>query len=233
VTGGSGLSSRPRLSSSSQDEQESSGIITTPVVPSSPSTPLGVIDSSPASNAPSSDEDIVDPEVSHGDPRPPSLTRAGSNLDDHDEGTKGPSSSDSPAIANHAVAMNEALDVVANPPLAHSRPPSADLHANYPADGHHAADKATIQIPSPSSSSSPTPPPPSGEVGTGPLDVAANVFGNEEARIHAGAPHLAIDVGSPTGSGRSEVTDTDDSGDGAPEGQARFEDVVVRIDSPN
>jgi hypothetical protein len=169
-----------------------------------------------------------------GDPRPWSLTRASSNLDDHDEDTKRRLLSDSPAFINHATATNEALDPVANPLLAHSRLPSADPHAIPPPEGSHAVDRATIQVPSPLSSSSRTPVPPSGEVGTGPPEVAANVFGNEEALIHASAPHVAIDVGSPTGLEQSEVVEVADAGDGAPEreGQARSEDVVVGIDSP-
>ncbi|KAF8164664.1 hypothetical protein BJ912DRAFT_255427 [Pholiota molesta] len=232
VTGGSGLSSRP--SSSSQDEQKASDVITTPAgpaTPSSPSTPLGpVIDSSPASNAPASDGDIVDPAVSHGNTQPPSLTHAVSNSDVHDENTKQQSLFDSPATANPVTVTDEVPDSVANPTLAHSPP---KFHASHPTDGKHAANRATIQISSPSPSSSPTPAPPSSEVGTGPPDTATSVVGDEQAWIKAGAPHVAIDVGSPTGSGRSEVTYTDDSGDGAPEGQARFEDVVVRIDSPN
>jgi hypothetical protein len=149
-------------------------------------------------------------------------------LDDDDEDTKRQSLSDSLAIDNHATVTNKVPDSVINPTLAHSPP---DFHANDPADGHHAADKATIHIQSPSLT-----PPPSGEGGTGPLDVAANVFGDEQAQNHAGAPHLAIEVGSPTGSERSEVVEVADAGDGAPEGegQARSEDVVVRVasDSP-
>ncbi|KAF8188644.1 hypothetical protein BJ912DRAFT_968030 [Pholiota molesta] len=93
VTGGSDPNSRP--SSSSQDEQKASDVIITPAGPSSPSIPLEVIETSLASNAPAPDRDIVERnEVSHGDPRPSSLTRAGSNLNDHDEDTKLQSLSD-------------------------------------------------------------------------------------------------------------------------------------------
>jgi hypothetical protein len=217
--------SRPR---SSQDEQKTWDVITTPASPSLRSISHGFIDCSPVSKAPASDEDIVDPDVSHGDLRPPSLTRAGSNLDDLDEDTTRQSLSDSPAIANHATATNEASDPVANPTLAHSPP---DFRANHPPDGNCAAHRATIQIPSPSSSSSPAPPPPSSEVGTNLPGVAANVVGDEQARINAGAPHLAIEVGSPTGLEQSE--EVAEPGDGAPEDQARLEDAVVRVDSPN
>ncbi|KAF8164665.1 hypothetical protein BJ912DRAFT_934820 [Pholiota molesta] len=138
---------------------------------------------------------------------PTSSFLTGSELDDDDEDTKRQSLSDSPAIANHATAMNEALDAVANPTLAHSPP---DFHANHLPDGP------------PSKIHRPRRPHPH------PAKAAQN---------NAGAPHLAIEVGSPTGSEQSEVVEVANAGDGAPEGegQARSEDVVIRVasDSPN
>jgi hypothetical protein len=227
VTGGSDSNSSP--SSSSQDERSIADVVNMPTAMSLPSASPGVVDNSPTSNTPVPYGNIFDlNEVAYADLQPLPLTRAGSTSDDHDENTERQSFSDSPAIPSPVMVANETPDPVANPTLKYSRPSSVDLDASHPPDGNYAANRATIQIPSSSA------PLPSGEVNTGPPD--ANVVGDEEAHIQAGKPHLAIEVGSPTGMERSEVVEGADSGDGAPEGhQARLEDAVVRIesDSPN
>lgn len=225
-----GQNSHP--SPSSQDEQKVAIVVTTRTTPSPPSASSAIVHNSRASNAVAPDSDVAGHnKISHTSlpSESVSLMRTVPSQDDHHRDTKRQALSDSPTTSEYVMATNEVLSVdpIPDSPLMHLQtsqravpnPPGIRLP-----ESDHVASESAIQAPS----SLQTPPQSTAGVGTGPQEVAANTFGDEQAPIQTGVPHLTIEVKSPID---LELVQTADAGDGAPEDQPKLEDAVVLINS--
>ncbi|KAF8179909.1 hypothetical protein BJ912DRAFT_1062706 [Pholiota molesta] len=205
----SGQKTRP--SSSSQHEQNTAVVVTTLTTPSSPLASPAIIYNSPASTALEPDGNVAGHnEISHTSLPSVSLMRTVSH-DDHDKDTMRQAHSDSPTTTKHMAETNKVLPVDPIPNL-----PFTHLQTSW----------AVKILPG-------FTPPQTAAGGTGPQDIAADAFGNEQVPVQAGAPHFTIEFESPVALEQNELVEVADRGDGAPDDQPKLEDAVMHINPPN